>query len=1514
MKKRVLSLFLAAALCFSTLPMTAFAQEADVTAENFTEDPAADGDVSGGNAAVQDAEKDAAVKAVQALIDALPEEVTAENAEDIGAQLAAIDEALENLAALDETLASALNMERYNAICAALTTFVAVQDSGHTHYLCGEEHQEVGDHTTDSLVTFTKLWMDDDGTLKIGDDALETTSADSVAFRGTCYELPTGDYYLDSDITLKYPLYIPEADSGNKLVNLCLNGCTITADGDFAAVILYSTGRDVTFSLTDCKDTGKITHSENATGNGVYVYSSNAATFNMYGGTITGNNATNGGVFVGGNDNYLHNVGSIFHMYGGSITGNTASINGGGVYVNDCADNQVCIYDGIITDNIAHYSGGGVYAYNGVFNISGGTITGNTADGYGGGVRVGDKCYVNMSGTVKITGNKRGNNENNFYLSDNQIITVQSELTDGASIGVTTSKGPSEGSFVRIAVGSADYNLSDTDKERFFLDAGNAGIMERAGSTILIKKEGDTTLHDHPVCGATCNHTAIHENEVWVGISDLNQIQSDGCYYLTAPVTLTDQWYCKYNVKLCLNGQTITGASGQDDIYIPSQSYISLDITDCQEPAGKITHNPGENGRGVHVGQYCNFTMWNGNITGNQSNLLGSGVSLEAYCNFTMNGGTITGNNDIVVGIGSRSGSVYGNPYSTITVSGTVRIEDNWMNGTLDNGVYVKGANGQEDNVYLKGNYSPYATITIGEGLTEDSRIGVNKSDSDFTGGKVIKIATGATGTVDYTKIFTLDESKTTYLLTMDTEGNLYMGPHQHNWIYTLNGDGKTITATCINTVGCSDSNGGSVTIKAPDENTLTYDGSAKAAVIESNDWQALSVYDITISYRDANNNETINAPTSAGDYTASITLTGADGKSATASVKYTIQKAELAESDFTFTAPGDLVYNGSDKKAYFYSRKVNTQLITAKYYDESGAEVSPQNVGTYTVRINVRESANYNAVNGLTANSWKFTITKAQGGSLTAYNFGQKFSNLTERSCTPDYSSLPAGQNWKYSISNATVTGSASVASYNMDPVTGKLTYKLAGGEIGDTVRWTVTISSNNYTDFTQELILTLSDKEDQEPLIIVGDSTVVYGQTLKLTTTGGSGTGAVTYWVDPNLGTGTATIDAEGVLTPGKIGTVAVRAFKAGDDDYNAAMSARLVVTITKAMPTGEPGYTEITSDGKTLADAGLTLTNSTLNPGEGTLEWIDDEGNALKEDTRVEVNKTYRWRFTPVDDNYDTLTGGIELYHVDAPAISAQPEDITIQPGEKAVFEVKAAGTDLKYQWMIDRNDGKGFVAITGADGASYSSGVTDLNCNGYRYYCVISNIIGSVTTNTVTLTVSNNTDPKPTATPKPGTDSDPYRIIDGANSSWTQNTDGTLTIRGNGEFAKFVNVKVDGQIVDPGNYTAAEGSTIITLKTEYLKTLSEGSHTFEIVWTDGTASTGFTVAANTPGDDDDDDDGDSNNNTDNSNNTGNNSNIVPAQVTAPETGDTSGYWILLFVISCAGLAGMLVRRKR
>ncbi len=94
-------------------------------------------------------------------------------------------------------------------------------------------------------------------------------------------------------------------------------------------------------------------------------------------------------------------------------------------------------------------------------------------------------------------------------------------------------------------------------------------------------------------------------------------------------------------------------------------------------------------------------------------------------------------------------------------------------------------------------------------------------------------------------------------------------------------------------------------------------------------------------------------------------------------------------------------------------------------------------------------------------------------------------------------------------------------------------------------------------------------------------------------------------------------------------------------------------------------------------------------------------------------------------------------------------------------------------------------------------------------------------------------------------KPETEQNDYKFLEGENGSWTQNSDGTLRFRANGEFSKFTEVKVDGILVSADNYTAQSGSTIIIFKSSYLKSLSAGTHKITVVYTDGECSANFEV---------------------------------------------------------------------
>lgn len=130
---------------------------------------------------------------------------------------------------------------------------------------------------------------------------------------------------------------------------------------------------------------------------------------------------------------------------------------------------------------------------------------------------------------------------------------------------------------------------------------------------------------------------------------------------------------------------------------------------------------------------------------------------------------------------------------------------------------------------------------------------------------------------------------------------------------------------------------------------------------------------------------------------------------------------------------------------------------------------------------------------------------------------------------------------------------------------------------------------------------------------------------------------------------------------------------------------------------------------------------------------------------------------------------------------------------------------------------------------------------------------------------------------------------YEVTEGANQKYiiTKNTEAKFKINADFRLFDAGKVYVDNELVDPKNYTAESGSTIITLKKEFVDTLSVGEHTLKVVFNDGgEAITTFNVAKVT----------------------------VPTD--NPQTGDNIGFYIISGILSIVGLAGagIFYRRKQ
>lgn len=293
------------------------------------------------------------------------------------------------------------------------------KDGAHTHCVC------VGHYAADS-----SHFTHNDKTAWTGVSSLKAITE-------------AGNYYLLNDVEVEFNNsisdYVWQPVSG---VKLCLNGHSIIGkNSNERGMIEVNNGG--TFDLTDCKTTGKVTHGEDrlgkqATGRAVdigYGSYSTTATFNLWGGSITGNfcNDSAGGVAI---------TSGTFNMYGGTITGNTAGLKkqsgygaGGGVFVD--MRGTFNLYRGEISENTAVLQGGGgVYVYNtGKFTMYDGTITRNTvtligkstyedsAD-YGGGGVLNRGTFTMKNGTI----------------SSNTVVPFSNDGTQGGG-GVYNARG-----------------------------------------------------------------------------------------------------------------------------------------------------------------------------------------------------------------------------------------------------------------------------------------------------------------------------------------------------------------------------------------------------------------------------------------------------------------------------------------------------------------------------------------------------------------------------------------------------------------------------------------------------------------------------------------------------------------------------------------------------------------------------------------------------------------------------------------------------------------------------------------------------------------------------------------------------------------------------------------------------------------------------------------------------------------------------------------------------------------
>ncbi len=543
---------------------------------------------------------------------------------------------------------------------------------------------------------------------------------------------------------------------------------------------------------------------------------------------------------------------------------------------------------------------------------------------------------------------------------------------------------------------------------------------------------------------------------------------------------------------------------------------------------------------------------------------------------------------------------------------------------------------------------------------------------------------------------------------------------HQHSWTYTASG--ATITAKCT-AEGCylTDGNGGSVTIAAPTE--LTYSGEGKpATVTASSDWQGPAASGITISYIKTGKYgpeklENDALPTKAGTYTASITL-GEGNKAATASVTYTIGKATPKAEDFTFTAPTSLTYDGNVKSATVSP----ADDVIVKYYDKDGKEATPKNAGEYTVKIDVAESTNYAAANGLTADGWKFSITKAaapaaETGSLTIVNGHEKTYTVTLPALptleTPKEYGTLTYEIGEIKLNDGYYTGGAKVEN-------GELTLPIQKNDVettGSVGTVTVVIKSTNYEDITLTVNVSAANKIEPTPDGEITATSITYGDTLSKSNISGKMKDPTTddavkgtfAWKDDTIKPAandsyvaewTFTPDAPEYATVTGKATVKVApksiegatiTLKKREFTYNAAEQSPTITGVTLKGWSDTITYHIVNGDKATNANDSITLTiKGTGNyTGTATAEWKIIPAKltvSVPSEVKKEYDGTTNATVTPT---FNGLRGKDNLTAVDY-SVTAAFDNANVGYGKTVIGKVTLNQTETAKNYVLT-NDG-------------------------------------------------------------------------------------------------------------------------------------------------------------------------------------------------------------------------------
>ena len=682
----------------------------------------------------------------------------------------------------------------------------------------------------------------------------------------------------------------------------------------------------------------------------------------------------------------------------------------------------------------------------------------------------------------------------------------------------------------------------------------------------------------------------------------------------------------------------------------------------------------------------------------------------------------------------------------------------------------------------------------------------------------------------------TLEAEATDTSWKIEAKDNLSKGEYTANIIVTAD-DNSTYTATVKLTVNPKTVDGlGIENINSTIIYGEEYEPTIVPADLETDD------YKIKYSKKIGENYQNLaNKPTDVGDYKVTVTITNENYVSSEASVFYSITPKTI---DITVEDIPDEKYNGEE----------HTPNVIVK----SGSIILKRNIDyTVTYEDHIRAGQAVATINPVDGSNYTFTAT------IKTFNIN------------------------KYEIKASDVTLEYSSVVYDGNAKEPTVTVKM-GNEVIEPIEYTVDYSANTNIGTAEVVIQIKIDSDDFTGTVTktfeivdkillnisgISDQQVVYtGNPVELV-----GNLTVSNEIDPSILTVKWYKDSEEIDRPTNVGTYKV-VYSYEDETYKGSLTVDFEITKkTSTVPFLNP-YT---------ASVGSKLSSISLPNG---FKWVNEE------ETIIAGNKDYDATFTTNNDttNYTTENITIGVYGKSRVDLITSVNGIggTISAGKTSVLEGTTESITFAPEtgYKIDKvtvNDvdktasvvnNKLNVAIGDSDvtvvvtykviqytitvrdfenGSISPEGPVKVDYNSEKKFTIIPELgynLVSVKVNGVErisdvisneLTLKNITEDQEIVVVL---ERNTYKVIEGAGQKYIIGESNEAKFKISAEYSAFArggSVYVDDELVDPSKYTSEEGSTVISLKKEFVDSLAVGEHTLKVLFTNGEANTTFTI---------------------------------------------------------------------